>query len=108
MKGWIAAVLAVTFLSGTSTGYLLGCKAEREAVPTNADRYVEQLERFGVTKQEDLDKARAIYEEWEDRVRAQVAQVRPLLKDPLEALDKEYSRQIQEIIDSYKSPDKRK
>ena len=27
MKGWIAAVLAVTFLSGTSTGYLIGASA---------------------------------------------------------------------------------
>ena len=59
---------------------------------------------MGVTKQEDLDKARDIYEEWEERVRVLADQARVLLKDPLEALDKEYTQRIQEIIDSYQSP----
>ena len=102
MKGWITAVLAVTFLSGTSTGYLIGKSATPEATLSYADRYVEQARQAGVTKQEDLDQMRAIYEEWEARVRAQKDHVKTLLSDQLDALDKDLSQRAQRILDKYK------
>ena len=101
MKGWITTVLAVTFLSGASTGYLAGTSATPKAQPTPADQYVEQARQTGVVKQADLDEIRAIYQEWEERVRAQKDQVGSLLRDQLNALDKEYSQRVQRIIDSY-------
>ena len=105
MKGWITAVLAVTFLSGTSTGYLICSKAVPDAPPTRADRYVEQARQVGVTKPADLERIRAFYEEWEEHVRAQRDQVMKLLGDQLAALNREYSQKVQEIIDTYRAPD---
>ena len=106
MKGWITVALVVTFLSGTSTGFLLGRSSSTTERPTWKDRYVEQLKRVGVTDQEALDRAREILDEYETKAQAVKSQLPKELQDKLRELGEEAKNQIQEIIDASKGPEK--
>lgn len=99
MKGWVMTALLVTFLSGTSTGFLVG----RNTVPTPEqptwiDGAVATLAERGVTDPAALEKARGVYEEFEKKVLSMKSRVLKLLKDQLTALENDAERQIREIM----------
>ncbi len=104
MKGWITAALVVTFLSGGSTGYLLH---SRSAPPvrerTFTDAYLEALRREGVTRAEDLDRARSVLDERDRRILALKDKVMSLLKDQIEGINEAAEREIRAILDAAKS-----
>ncbi|MHC4470895.1 MAG: hypothetical protein ACYS99_08005 [Planctomycetota bacterium] len=102
MKGWMTAVLVVTFLSGSTSGVFLG----RVTAPVDDEskwyeRDVELLRNAGVSKEADLDRAREIYEEHEERTRALTEQIKDLFRDQLGAIAKDTERQIIGIMREY-------
>ncbi len=106
MRGWISAALVVTFLSGGSAGFVAG----RATAPpprrlTWMDGCLEQLRREGVTKQADLDEARAIYEEYEGKLSKLKTRISELYRDQLDYLAAETRRKIQEIRSRYGIPE---
>lgn len=103
MRDWIALTLAVVFLSGGTTGYLLGqAGQEVEVTRTWKDGYLEQLENTvpGITA-EDLSRARKIIDTYEERVLSLKSGVERLLRDQLDVVAMESERELEAIIDSY-------
>jgi hypothetical protein len=106
MKGWIATALAVTFLAGGSTGVLVGrttvpLPESPRAEPTYIDGFLDQMRAVGVTKEEDLARARRILEERDRRTMALKDKVMLLLADQLGGIDAEAEREIREILSAY-------
>jgi lysozyme family protein len=93
--------LLVTFLSGTSTGFLVGRNSTPPPVQkTWIDGAIDQLREKGVTKEADLENARSIYENFQGQVMELKGRVNELFRDRLTALENDAERQIQEIMDS--------
>jgi hypothetical protein len=91
----------VTFLSGTSTGFLVGRSSAPPPVQkTWIDGAIDQLQAKGVTEKADLDRARKVYEEFQGQVMKLKGKVHGLFRDQLTALENDAERRIQEIIDS--------
>ena len=87
MKSWALSVLAVTFLSGASTGYLVGQKHQPdEPHPTWLDQNIRQLERDGVTDEKLLEEARVVYREYHKNILAMKSSVSELLRPQLDAI----------------------
>ena len=102
MRWWITTVMLVTFLSGGTSGFVIGrASAPEPKEPTAVDRLVDELERAGVTREADLAKAREIYGRWLERVRALKGEVEKLFEARLTALAMDAEGQIQEILDTY-------
>jgi len=95
MKGWISAVMAVTFLSGASTGYLLA-PTPPPAPKTWIDGAIEQLRQEGVPEA-GLAEAREVYEGFEAKVLEIKKNVETIIGGRLEFARKEAERRIQEI-----------
>lgn len=107
MKGWITVALAVTFLSGASTGFLLGRSQTDPERLDWKDKYLETLEgKFGVTGAEDLDRVRAILDTYDKQVQALKVQLPKHLRDEIWQIGKQAEAEIQGIIDSYRTPEK--
>jgi hypothetical protein len=106
MKGWIATALAVTFLAGGSTGVLFGRYSVPLPDPPRAERsyidgFLDQMRAAGVTKKEDLARARRILEERDRKTMALKDKVMLLLEDQLGGIDAEAEREIREILSAY-------
>ena len=100
MKSWIISVLAVTFLSGASTGYLVGQKnAASETQPTWLDQNIEQLRRDGVTDEALLEEAREVYREYHRSILAMRNLVNELMRDRLQAISDEAEFRINAITE---------
>ena len=95
MKGWITAALLVTFLSGGTTGYLLGQRPEPLAPE---DPYILQLRQHGVTES-GIEQAKVILAEREKRIRDLKDKVLMLLSDQIGEINAEATERIQRIID---------
>ena len=110
MRGWILTTIAVTFLSGASTGFLLG-RSDPEPKAQNGpgrvqwkEKYIEALrERSGVTREDDLDRARAILDDYDSRVQALKSRLPEEIREEIRKLGEEATEQIRRIIDSYRS-----
>lgn len=102
MKGWIVAVLLVTFASGGTTGWVVGrATAPAPVVRTWVDNSVEQLRREGVTDPADLEAAREIYELYQERATSLQAQVKDLLAPNLDAYAADAKKSLNEIRAKY-------
>jgi len=98
MRGWIMTTLVVTFLSGATSGYVVGLAVPEPPKKTWVDHRVEDLERAGVTREEDLAKGREIYENFQQQVMALKGEVMKLFEGRIRALGEDAERQIQEKI----------
>jgi hypothetical protein len=105
----MVAALVVSFASGTTTGILI----EKEAFSpppaktweqTQIDGYLRQLERDGVTRQEDRDEARKVLETHYRRLRAMKQEVEKMLLQQIDALSQETEAGIEEIRQRYRTP----
>lgn len=108
MKGWMAAALVVSFLSGTTTGILLDREALSPAPPkswedTQIDGYLRQLKKDGVTKEEDLDEARGVLRIHYRRLRVLKQEVEKALLHQIDALSQETEAGIEEIRQRYRT-----
>jgi len=98
MKSWVLSVLAVTFLSGASTGYLVGQKHQPdEPHPTWIDQNIRQLERDGVSEEKFLEEARVVYREYHRNILAMKSTVNELLRLQLEAIANDATLRINRI-----------
>ncbi len=107
MRTFMLATLVMTFLSGVTSGYLVGNTTAGPATPqTWIDTYIEihRAKVPGISEQ-DLADARRIYEEYDERVKALKSEADALLRDQLLAMQKQTERKIDAIIGSYASPD---
>ena len=94
MKGWITAALLVTFLSGGTTGYLLGHRPEPLAPE---DPYIMQLRQHGVSEA-GIEEAKEILAERESRIRDLKDKVMTLLSDQIGEINAQATEQIQRLI----------
>ena len=102
MKGWMIAALVITFLSGTSTGILIGRSITPPDKPTWKDKYIDQVrERGGVTEKEDLDRVREILDEFDVRLQEIKRQIPDDLRVRIAGLGAEYQKRIEAIIAKY-------
>jgi hypothetical protein len=99
------ATLIMTFLSGATSGYLIGNKtAEAPAPPTWIDGYLQALEKMvPEISAKDLADARAIYEDHDRRVMKMKSEAESLLGDQLRWLENHTKQKIDTIIESYAS-----
>ena len=106
MRGWITGVMLVTFLSGGMSGFVAGRASAPEPAlhPTAVDNLVEDLQRAGVDRDEDLQQAREIWTLYFERVKSLKGHVETLFRDRISALALDAEGRIQEIIDSYPAP----
>jgi hypothetical protein len=101
----MTTALVVTFLSGASTGFVTGrASAPEPEKLTWIDQHVEDVRRAGVTDEDDLAKARAIYERFQERVKAMKVEVERMFDARLTAFATDAEWQIQEIVDRHVAP----
>ncbi len=103
MRTFMLGTILMTFLSGVTSGYLVGnTTAEALSPPTWIDQYVGELERrIPEISDDDLALAREIVEDHEKQIMELKAEIRALLGDQLRAVEKKNEKRIQAIIDSY-------
>ena len=102
MKTFMLGTLIMTFLSGVTSGYLVGnTTADPATPPTWIDQYIEmhQAKVPGISEQ-DLADARKIYEEYDERVKDLKSEAEALLRDQLLAIQKQTEKEILAITDS--------
>ena len=103
MRAFMLGTLIMTFLSGATSGYLIG---HTPPPPTRADQYLKLLQqRHPDISADDLAKARKIIEDHDERVLEMKSEVQDLLKDQLAWLENNSQKKMDAIIDSYESPD---
>ena len=107
MKGFVLGALLVTFMAGMSTGVLVGRKTAPVPHPrTWIDINVDKVRERGVTGEEDLERIREIYREYDLKVQALKSQLNEAIRDQVRSLSDEAAGKIQAIIDSYGRPQK--
>jgi hypothetical protein len=105
MRTFMFATLVMTFLSGATSGYLVGnTTAEAPAPLTWIDRDLQALEKMAPEiSAKDLADARLIYEDHDRRVINMKSEAESLLGDQLRWLQNHTKQKIDTIIDSYAS-----
>ena len=104
MKAWFAAVLMMTFTSGSLIGFSVGKNAApKPGSPDWKDGYLEQLQRRGVDQPGDLEKAREILEEYDARIRKMKSDFDQLYRAQLSRYASDAERRIREILDRYEA-----
>ena len=106
MRTFMLGTILMTFLSGVTSGYLIGnTTAEARPPMTWIDQYLDVLQsKTPDITTDDLDRVRSIIEDHERRIMDLKSEARALLGDQLRAVEKKNLKLIQAIIDSYNSP----
>jgi len=105
MRTFMLGTLVMTFLSGATSGYLIGnTTAEAPAPLTWIDQDVQALEkRVPDISAKDLADARLIYEDHDRRIMKMKSEAESLLGDQLLWLQTHTKKKIDAIINSYAS-----
>ena len=105
MKGWMITALVITFLSGTSTGILIGRSVTPPEKPTWKDKYIEAVrEEGGVTEKEDLDQVREILDEFDVGLQELKRQIPNDLRERIAEHGAKYQKRVEAIIAKYGKP----
>jgi hypothetical protein len=95
------AALVITFLSGASSGILIGRSLTPPGKPTWKDKYIENVKRAGVTEEADLERVRELLDKYDARVQEVKSQLPTHLREQISETAQEIQGEIQAIIDSY-------
>jgi hypothetical protein len=103
MRGWLITALLATFFSGGATGYLVG----QQSVPAPVEKHwwdgaIQTLRESGVTDPQDIEDAKEIYREFDEKVTLFKNQIEATYKDQLNDLNRQATEKIEAILAKYR------
>ena len=106
MRAFMLGTLIMTFLSGATSGFLVG-KSTADAPPTPAEQFVLQVQRdYPDITPEDLAEAKRIYEDHERRLLELTDRAKDLLQDQIDWTTNHSNKKIGAILGKYPAPER--